>query len=326
MVTYMINKLKLYISDSLDPYLNMAFEKRLTLDAGADECILYLWRNERTVVVGRNQNCWAECRVSELEADGGHLARRLSGGGAVYHDAGNLNFTFACSRENYDVSRQCAVIAAAVRSFGIETEVSGRNDILADGYKFSGNAFWRFGENHYHHGTILIKSDKDEMSKYLCVPADKLKANGIASVRSRVVNLCELCGDINIGLIKEALCRAFGEIYGLPVIRCRLPEPDAVAGIRAEFDSPDWKYGRTPAFTHKLSGRYPWGGVTFYLDVREGRIFDCGISSDALDTGLIDDLPALLRGCRYNAAEMSGRLPAADERTADLSALFTCEI
>lgn len=325
-VTAMINKLTLYISDSFDPYFNMAAEKYLTVNAGADECIMYLWRNERTVFIGRNQNCWGECRVSALEADGGRLARRLSGGGAVYHDIGNLNFTFAASAENYDVARQCSVIAEAVGEFGLDARVSGRNDILVDGGKFSGNAFWKFGHNHYHHGTILIKADTEAMARYLNVDPDKLKAKGVASVRSRVVNLAELCPDINVDSMTAALGRAFGRVYGLEVTQGQLPSVETLETTRAEFASDEWKYNMTPRFSHSIKGRFAWGGVTLELDVREGCVAECHVFSDALDSEYIASLGARFEGVRYSADALCAMLGEDRPEAADIRELLKREI
>ena len=322
----MVQGLKLYISDSLDVYYNMAVEKYLTQNAATDECVLFLWRNERTVVIGRNQNCWAECRVSTLEADGGKLARRLSGGGAVYHDAGNLNFTFIASVDNYDVTKHCRVICEAVKTFGLRAEVSGRNDILIDGAKFSGNAFYKFGQNHYHHGTILIKTDTEAMQKYLSVDPEKLKAKGVASVRSRVVNLSELSDEINVDSMTAALKNAFGQVYGLDVLEMAMPSAEEVEALCAEFKSDEWKYNRTPAFTHKLSDRFSWGGITLELDVQEGSVTECRVYSDALDSEYISTLADKIKGCRYDAVVLGKAIGADRAEAWDIAALFRREI
>jgi len=155
----MIRKLLYLCTDNTDPYHNLALEQYLTDTVPADTCILYLWQNRHTVVIGRNQNAWQECRTALLEQDGGKLSRRLSGGGAVYHDMGNLNFTFSLPKAEYDLHRQQRVIVEACRSLGIEASFSGRNDILAAGRKFSGNSFYHHNGCSFHNGTLLVAVD-----------------------------------------------------------------------------------------------------------------------------------------------------------------------
>ena len=171
-------------TDSTDPYDNLALEEALLEEAAPGECILYLWQNQNTVVIGRNQNCWKECAVEELEQSGGHLARRLSGGGAVYHDLGHLNFTFLASKEDYDLGKQMKVIQRAVKAFGLDAQKNGRNELTLDGKKFSGNAFYEAKGKCYHHGTILISADKEKAARFLNVDMQKLKSKGVESVRS----------------------------------------------------------------------------------------------------------------------------------------------
>ena len=137
----MINTLKIYITKNTYPYHNLTVEEYLTTHVQSGEIILYLWQNQHTIVIGRNQNAWKECKVSELEADGGHVVRRLSGGGAVYHDLGNLNFTFCVQKDDYSVDKQLSVIVQAVHNLGAAVRKTGRNDITVEGRKFSGNAF-----------------------------------------------------------------------------------------------------------------------------------------------------------------------------------------
>ncbi|HOV70336.1 MAG TPA: lipoate--protein ligase family protein, partial [Clostridia bacterium] len=161
--------LKIILTAITDPHQNLAFEEYLFETADEDTATMYLWTNASTVVIGRNQNPWRECKVELLEKDGGKLSRRTTGGGAVYHDLGNLNFSFIMSKEAYSVQRQLGVIIEAVRSLGIDAEFSGRNDILACGRKFSGNAFAVRKNGALHHGTLLINADMDMLTHYLTV-------------------------------------------------------------------------------------------------------------------------------------------------------------
>lgn len=139
---------KIVYSHSYDPWFNLAVEEYLLNHVHDHEVILYLWQNDQTVVIGRNQNAWKECAWEQLEKDGGKLARRLSGGGAVFHDLGNLNFTFLTTKKHYELERQLSVILQALRKLGVNAEFSGRNDLMLDGRKFSGHAYYYQGHSH----------------------------------------------------------------------------------------------------------------------------------------------------------------------------------
>ncbi|MBP9987982.1 MAG: lipoate--protein ligase, partial [Ruminococcus sp.] len=149
---------KIHIIETFDtnPYHNLALEEALLKSVKPEECILYLWQNRQTVVIGRNQNALAECKVQKLEADGGFLARRLSGGGAVFHDLGNLNFTFLACADWFSKEIQTDIIIDAIRSLGIDAEKNGRNDLTVNGQKFSGHAYYKTKDKCYHHGTIML--------------------------------------------------------------------------------------------------------------------------------------------------------------------------
>ena len=209
----MIERLLVCRSRSFDPYENLALEEALLNRVGEGELILYLWQNERSVVIGRNQNPWKECRTALLAEEGGRLARRLSGGGAVFHDLGNLNFTFLMPAADYDLLRQLTVIERACQSLGIPAARSGRNDLLADGRKFSGSAFYKHAGKAYHHGTLMVDVDLEMVQRYLRPSKAKLAAKGVDSVRSRVVNLREFVPDLTIPRLADALIAALAEVY-----------------------------------------------------------------------------------------------------------------
>ena len=275
-------------------------------DCGDDECILYLWQNRHTVVIGKNQNCWKECRVSQLEKDDGYLVRRLSGGGAVYHDMGNLNFTFLVRKGNYDVDRQMSVIIRAMQLMGLKAEKSGRNDALIDGRKFSGNAFYERNDFCYHHGTLLLDVNKQQMAKYLNVSADKLKSKGVESVRSRVANLCEFYPGVTVELVSAKLREAFGEIYGLEVADYDTGRfsKETIEEYENKFASWEWKYGRRIPFQYEFGRRFEWGDVQLQLEVNEGIIKNANVFSDSMDPEWAAELAEALPGCRYEQQAM----------------------
>ena len=290
-------------TDAVDPWRNLAVEEYL-LDT-IRVPTLYLWRNDRTVVIGRHQNAWVECNLGELERIGGKLARRLSGGGAVYHDIHNLNFTFLMPREMYDRARQTAVLLRAVQACGIQAEASGRNDLLADGRKFSGHAFCFREGTAYHHGTLMLDTDVETMVRVLQVDAAKLASKAIRSVRSRVVNLRELKPDLTQETVRDAVTEAFCREYGEAAFETAEALPaEPVEALREKYASWDWRFGETPAFDARMKTRFPWGGVEVQLTLRDARIAQARVYTDALDTGLAEAAAERLRGAAYDPASI----------------------
>lgn len=294
----MIRQIQIHQSSGLDPYNNLATEKLLLDSVPEDCCILYLWQNQNTVVIGRNQNAWAECRCALLEAEGGHLARRLSGGGAVFHDVGNLNFTFLCSADNYDLDRQLQVIRTACRLAGISTELSGRNDILAEGKKFSGNAFYNAKGKAYHHGTLLISADMERLQRYLTPPKAKLEAKGVKSVRSRVVNLQELAPGLTCDAMAQYMAAAFGEVYGIAPSTCPSPSAEEVKALAAHYSSWEYLYGTSLPSAVLCESHFPWGHVQLRLHTKDGCIQSAVLYTDAMDWHLSESVATALAGCR----------------------------
>lgn len=309
----MINNIRIYLGTSFDPYYNLAVEKRLLDLVGPNECILYLWQNQNTVVIGKSQNPWAECRTSLLEAEKGVLARRLSGGGAVFHDLGNLNFTFLVATENYDVDKQLSVIQQACRLTGINAEKSGRNDLLAEEKKFSGNAFYHSGGHSYHHGTLMVDVDKEKLGRYLSPPKAKLQAKGIASVRSRVVNLKELSPDLTISAMKGYMVQAFQQVYGLNATEVILTEQDhaAIREIAATNKSWEFLYGTPLPFTFQCEDKFDWGYIQIQLQAKGGVVTAAKVYTDAMDWELAPKLEAALTGCIFRAEDLKSALTKA---------------
>ncbi len=292
-------------SPGFDPHYNLALEETL-LSHTDDAAILYLWQNENTVVIGKNQNPWRECKTALLSEEGGHLARRLSGGGAVFHDLGNLNFTFLMPQASYDLDRQLPVIQRAVEAFGVRTARSGRNDILVGDRKFSGNAFYKNGKQAYHHGTLLVNADLEKLSRYLSPSKLKLQAKGVDSVRSRVGNLSEVCPQITIPALKAALAEAFARIYNGPVEKIEVwPSPELVA----RYESWDWNFGQKLPFSFEWEGRTEWGLLRIEADVRYGAIRRAKVYTDSMEWDLAPRLEAALLDQKLNRDSLQKAAP-----------------
>ncbi len=304
----MITRLEVYTSTGFNPYRNLAIEKHLLDTVPQNTLRLYLWQNDNTVVIGSNQNPWAECNCTLLEAEGGFVARRLSGGGAVFHDVGNLNFTFICNEENYDLERHLQVIRTACGYAHIETEVSGRNDILTGGKKFSGNAFYHAQGKAYHHGTLLIAGDVCKIGRYLTPKPQKLSAKGVKSVKSRVINLSELNPDLTPIKMAEYMVKAAESVYALPA--CPL-SPIPISAIEQDallFGSWDYIYGKTPPFSVQVGNRFPWGDIEVNLNFKSGKITQVKVFTDALDFALASKTETALLDAPFTLPAITERL------------------
>ena len=324
----MIDHIRIYRTNCTDPHRNLAMEKQLMDTTAQGGCTLYLWQNQNTVVIGRNQNAWVECRTTLLEQEGGKLARRLSGGGAVFHDLGNLNFTFLVGKDDYDLDKQLSVIIKACEYAGIRAEKSGRNDLLAEGCKFSGNAFYSNKTHAYHHGTILVDVDMDKLSRYLSPSKAKLESKGVASVRSRVINLKELSPALTIDKMAEFMMQAFEAVYGHKATAAVLTDEDQkiIEETAREYGSWEYLYGTSLPFSFSCEARYPWGGIQISLDAKKGTVTGCQVYSDSMDWALPETIRTALTGCRFELSAMQTAIRTAiddPEVANDLCALLS---
>lgn len=298
-----------FISPSGDGWKNLATDEYFLDNLAPDDFMLYLYINERAVIIGHNQNPWTECRTEVMDKAGVQLVRRCSGGGAVYHDKGNLNFSFITGSDNYDLDRQIGIILSAVRAVGIEAEQTGRNDITVEGRKFSGNAFCARGENKQHHGTLLISADLGVMQDYLSVSREKLTSKGIKSVRSRVANLTEFTPDLTVPQMADALRKACEENLGKFEDFVMTPEAEAEIGkYYIRHSSWDWRMGKSPDFDYSTEHRFPWGGVRLCLNVKNGFVTETALFTDALDPELAVKAQNALAGARFDRGELASRL------------------
>ncbi|MFA6866074.1 MAG: lipoate--protein ligase [Clostridia bacterium] len=287
------------LSKSINPYFNLALEEYMLDNIAENQTIMYLWQNDNTVVIGNNQNPWKECDIAKINSENVKLARRLSGGGAVFHDMGNLNFTFLTKRNNYSVEKQLKVISNALLEFGLIAVVSGRNDITINDKKFSGNAFYYTGNNYYHHGTLLVDAKLSRLATFLTPSKQKIMSKGITSVRSRVINLKTLNDEITIDKIIENLKISFENLYGKVentkiIDENSYAECEKFAKMNDKYSSWQWIYGDSPNFDAEFSNRYNWGEVSIGIKINDGVITSAKVYTDSLNTHFIDKLELAL--------------------------------
>jgi lipoate---protein ligase len=324
---------RIFISDSYDPWFNLATEEWLFRDMQSCDHILFLWRNQDTVVIGRSQNPWSECHLDDMKKDGVRLARRQSGGGAVFHDLGNTNFTFLSKKSLYDKARNLSIITNALKTLDIDAYPSGRNDVLVgieNPRKISGNAFKEKSDRAFHHGTILVSADLNKLARYLNPDKKKLESKGVKSVRSRVQNVIEL----NSLMTHESLCGAIIESFNhayqseTEIELLNTDQLKARADLNEQYEewkSWDWVYGQTLPFTHKIEHRFSWGGVEIQCVVKSAMIIEAKVYSDALATEWLDDLERSLINVAYDVSAMREATLSLTvkwpERTAEIAAL-----
>lgn len=316
-----------YLSESMDAYFNLAAEEYLFSILKENDIALFLWRNEPSVIIGRNQNAWKECNLKAIFENGAVLCRRKSGGGAVYHDAGNLNFSFLAGKTRYDVQKQFDVILDALGRLGIESSVSGRNDLVANGKKFSGNAFRVTKTKSYHHGTLLVDADLAALERYLLPPENAIYSKGIESVRSRVVNLAEILPFLNIEMLKEGIIGSFRDSYDCKGCSIRRISESGYLELFAKeikaVKAFGWKYGNTPAFCATYKTGFEWGDFEISFFCKRAVIRECTIRSSA-DKGWLETLcasfvgvPFVFRDIRTSLLKEAGK--TGDKRISDVA-------
>jgi lipoate-protein ligase A len=299
----------IYSAPTGDGWLNLARDGYFLENNKKGDVILYFYVNKNAVIIGRNQNAWKECSIANMDADGVQLVRRHSGGGAVFHDNGNLNFSFITDEKHYDLNRQMRVILNAVSKLGLKAELSGRNDITVDGKKFSGNAFSLAKGNRSHHGTILVNADLAKLSNYLCVSKEKMRSKGIDSVRARVCNICELSSGLTVEAMRRLVIESFIEEYG--AASEYVFDGTALAEVeerRERLASWEWRFGKTPQFDFETDKRFSFGDTQIYFNSRNGVIRETKVYSDCLDTELTTEIENALTGVHFRKEEIKAAL------------------
>jgi len=302
-----------------DPRINLAIEEYLlkNMDIEKDD-FLFFYINQPSIIIGKNQNTIEEINTDYVEANGIIVVRRLSGGGAVYHDLNNLNFSFLTkddgnSFHNYKKFTQPVVDALA--KLGVQAELSGRNDILVEGKKVSGNAQYATRGRMFSHGTLMFKTDVDAVVASLKVKKDKIESKGIKSVRSRVGNISDYLQEPMT--VKEFRLEILKSIFGGEenIQYYELTEEDWT-NIRKisedRYQKWEWNYGKSPRFNIQKTHRFPSGSIDIRLEVNRGIIEDITIFGDFFGVGDVKEIEELLVGTKYNRTTIAEKLADVD--------------
>jgi len=296
-----------FVSLETDPYFNVAAEHELFLTHPGGTSF-FLWQNESAVIAGRNQNFFAECDMEYLRKNNIRPVRRFSGGGCVFQDLGNLNFTFIAREEDRDEEKYRLVLRRALWEFGVGFEENGRNDLVVSGKKFSGHAYFADEGKALVHGTLMVNVDLGVLERVLTPSALKLSSKGIPSVKSRVVNLSKLSPAVTTESLKEALLRAFSDVFGTSGEALLLGRENMAPPLWRKISRDEWIFGETPGFSVSLERKLPFGLVSVSADMEDGRIRKIKIYSDALQTIDFTAFEAALTGVIFEEDVLFARI------------------
>ena len=307
-----------------DPRINLAIETYLVQEMPLDEPILLFYINEPSIIIGRNQNTIEEINTEYVEKQGIHVVRRLSGGGAVYHDAGNLNFSFIMPDDGEsfrNFGKVTQPIIDALHDMGVEgAELKGRNDLVIDDKKFSGNAMYSTNGRMFAHGTLMFDSDVNEVVNALKVRKDKLESKGIKSIRSRVTNIKPYLTDTHQNMStkdfrQEILLKIFetDKLEDVNVYKLTEKDWERINAISDKlYRNWDWNYGRSPEFDLVRRQRFAIGSIEAKMNVSEGEIKEIKLFGDFFGLGEISDVEKVLTGVKYDKESIKAAVEEID--------------
>lgn len=304
--------MKYIVNNSNDPRYNLAFEEYCFKRLSRNEDYVILWINGPAIIVGKNQNTIEEVNSGYVNENNIKVVRRVTGGGAVYHDLGNLNFSIVTSAKDsqkIDFKKYNIPIVKSLEKLGLNCELSGRNDMTLDGKKFSGIAQSVWKNRVLNHGTLLFDTKLDVLSKALNVKQDKIESKGIKSVKSRVTNIKEyLTDDVNMSEFKGLLLNHIFGMEGLEPAEYKLTEEE-LAGVQKSFDEKystwEWNYGESPKSNYKNYKRYPFGSIEIRFNLLNGLIKDSKIYGDFFGIEDVSLLEGKLDGVKYDKLEVA---------------------
>lgn len=306
--------------DITDPQINLAIEEYVLRHLDPESTYLLFYVNAPSIIVGKNQNSVEEINTEYVDENDIKVVRRLSGGGAVYHDLGNLNFSFITKDDGdsfHNFAKFTEPVVKALNSIGVPAKLIGRNDLLVDGRKFSGNAQFSTRGRMFSHGTLMLNSDIENVVSALNVSDEKIKSKGIKSIRSRVANIQEFL-DENLSMddFKELILKSIFEVEDLEdVPKHELSEADweKIQEISKErYQNWDWNFGKSPAYNVKASHKFPSGLLDVRLDVKNGRIENCKIYGDFFGLGDVRDIEKALEGVKHERKSVTQALEKID--------------
>ncbi|UJF15166.1 lipoate--protein ligase [Jeotgalibaca sp. MA1X17-3] len=310
--------------NQFDPSVNIALETYLLKEKAMDEPILLFYINEPSIIIGRNQNTIAEINQKYVEENGIHIVRRMSGGGAVYHDHGNFSFCFITEDDGNsfrDFAKFTEPVIGFLHSVGVkDAALKGRNDLTIGEKKFSGNAMYSTNGRMTAHGTILFDSDLDAITNALKPRKDKIESKGIKSIRSRVTNikpfLDEQYKDLSTEEFRDLMLLHIFEVEKREDVKeYKLTEEDwkRVYEIREEyFNNWDWNYGKSPKFEIETLKRFAIGSIDFHFNISKGKISHSKIYGDFFGLGEIADVEEALIGAKYTKEDVKAVLSNLD--------------
>lgn len=303
--------MKFIENNSIDPHYNLAFEEYIFKHLESDEDFVLLWRNGPSIIVGKNQNTIEEINLEYVKENNINVVRRVTGGGAVYHDLGNLNFSFITkpkSNDLIDFQTYNVPIIKALQKLGVNCQLSGRNDLTIDGRKFSGIAQSIIKGKVLNHGTLLFDSELDALTKALNVKRDKIESKGIKSVASRVTNIkTYVIDDVDVLRFKELLLKSIFEYFNEPVEVYELSDEDKKniqKMVDERYGTWEWNFGNSPKFNYSNYKRFDGGCIDVRLHIENGKIESCKIFGDFFGKGDINILEKALIGNRYDIEDV----------------------